>query len=377
MNNKSEKKSNANYSIRAFSDVTKLLRAKSDVLENILASLGDGLSIQDLNMHILYQNQFMIDNFGSHIGEYCYKIYESRDEPCIGCPILEAYSTDKTSKALRVGISKEGEKFRFENIATTLRNDKGEIIAGVEVARVVEEREQALEKLEESLKQLEQLSSKLSQSNGMKDLLLDIITHDVKNPAGVILSGVELLKQDNLDEELIELIQKSCEDLLTIISRATALSKVAMDEDLKTEELNLYNIIEEITDSFKSALNYYDMNVDNKIPSGQLIQANPIIEEVFSNYISNAIKYASFGKKITIECIEKEKYLEIYVKDLGDTIPVDKREAVFIRNFQLAETKGRGLGLSIVKKIAESHHGIAWVEANVPKGNCFAIKIPL
>jgi signal transduction histidine kinase len=377
MKSKSEKLSDANHAIRAFSDATKLLKAKSDVLENILASMGDGLSIHDLDMRIVYQNQFMIDNFGSHIGEYCYKIYEKRVEPCVGCPVIEAYNTGKTSKILRRGVTKDGEKFRFENIATILRNDEGETIAGVEVVRLVEERERALEELEGSLKKLEQLSSKLSQSNSMKDLLLDIITHDVKNPAGAICGTVELLKQDHLNEELFDIIQKSCENLFKIISRATALSKVTMDENLITEELNLHNMIEELIDGFKSSLSYHNMTVDNEIPFGQLIQANPIIEEVFSNYISNAIKYASSGKKITIGCMENGKYLDIYVKDLGETIPADKREAVFIRNFQLAETKGRGLGLSIVKKIAEAHHGSVWVEANMPKGNCFAIKIPL
>jgi signal transduction histidine kinase len=211
----------------------------------------------------------------------------------------------------------------------------------------------------------------------MKDLLLDIITHDVKNPAGTILGAVGLLKKNELDEELLEIIQKSCENLLNIISHATTLSKVAMDEMLNTEELNLHNMVEEIAGGFMSSLSYYNMTLDNKIPSDQLIRANPIIEEVFTNYISNAIKYASSGEKIIIECKENGKYLDIYVKDFGETIPIDKREAVFIRNFQLAETKGRGLGLSIVKKIAEAHHGSAWVEANTPKGNCFAIRIPL
>ncbi len=377
MKNEIKKSSNTNDAIKALSDITKLLKAKSDVLEDILASMGDGLSIQDLDMRILYQNKFMIDNFGPHIGEYCYKIYEKRNEPCSNCPIMEVYNIGGTCKALRVGITKDGEKFRFENIATILRNDEGEIIAGVEVIRLVEDRERALEKLKESLEKLEQLSSKLSQSNNMKDLLLDIITHDVKNPAGAILGTVELLKQDDLDKELFEMIQKSCENLLKIISHATTLAKVATDEDLTTEELNLHNMIEEITDSFKSSLNHHNIIVNNEIPSEQLIHANPIIEEVFSNYISNAIKYASSGKKILIECKENDKYLNIYVKDLGETIPTDKREAVFIRNFQLAETKGRGLGLSIAKKIAEAHHGFVWVEANIPKGNCFAIKLPL
>ncbi len=377
MKSKSEKSSNAGQAIKAFSDATKLLKAKSDVLENILASMGDGLSIQDLDMRIIYQNKFIVDNFGSHIGDYCYKIYENRDEPCEGCPVIDSFNNGKTSKALRVGVTKEGEKFRFENIATVLRDDDGKIIAGVEVVRLVEERERALEKLEDSLNDLEQLSSKLSQSNNMKDLLLDIITHDVRNPAGAILGAVELLKHDEMDEEIFGMIQKSCENLLKIISHATTLSKVAMDEDMVIEELDLYNMIEEVTESFRSSLSYYDMEVDNEIPPGFMIRANPVIEEVFSNYISNAIKYASSGKKITIGCEENGKYLEIYVKDLGETIPADKREAVFIRSFQLAETKGRGLGLSIVKKIAESHHGSVWVEPNIPKGNSFVISIPL
>ncbi len=377
MNNESHITTNDTPAIKSYSNITKLLKVKSDVLENILASMGDGLSIQDRDMHIVYQNKFMIDNFGSHIGEYCYKIYEKRVDPCVGCPIIEAFNTGKTNKALRVGVTRDGDKFRFENIATILRDDEGEIIAGVEVVRLVEERERALERLEESLKNLDQLSSKLSQSNNMKDLLLDIITHDVKNPAVAISGAVEFLQQDTLDEELFEIIQKSCENLLKIISRATSLSKVAMDEEVITEKLNLHNMIEEIINGFKSSLSFHNITVDNEIPSEQVIQANPIIEEVFSNYISNAIKYASSGKKIIIECMEDGKYLDIFVKDFGETIPADKREAVFIRNFQLAETKGRGLGLSIAKKIAVAHHGYVWVEPNKPKGNCFAIKIPL
>jgi signal transduction histidine kinase len=372
----SEKLLNFDNPIKAFSDAAKLLRAKSNVLESILASIGDGLSIQDMDMHIVYQNKFIIDNFGSNIGEYCYKVYEKRDQPCDGCPVIAATNSGQPCKALRVGTTKHGEKFRFENVATALRDDKGRIIAGVEVIRMVEDREQALEKLEESLKELEQVSLKLSQSNSMKDMLLDIITHDVKNPAGTILGAVDLLKQDSIDNEILEIIQKSCENLLKIISHATTLSKVVMEEGIKTTELNLHDIIEEVINGFKSYL-IDNMIVENKVPYGQMIQANPIIEEVFSNYISNAIKYASSGGKITIECNKNGNDLDIFVKDLGETIPADKRETVFIRNVQLAVTKGSGLGLSIVKKIAEAHHGLAWVEANVPRGNSFAIKLPL
>jgi diguanylate cyclase (GGDEF)-like protein/PAS domain S-box-containing protein len=141
-------------SSRTFREAASLLEGKPDVLDNIMASMGDGLSIQDLDLRIVYQNKFMIDNFGAHIGEHCYKIYERREKPCDGCPILEAYKTGNPVKKLRIGTTKNGESFRFENIASVLRTDEGKIVAGMELVRIVEDRERALDELRLAMEQL-------------------------------------------------------------------------------------------------------------------------------------------------------------------------------------------------------------------------------
>ena len=60
-----------------FDEATQLLEGKSQLLDNIMDSIGDGLSIQDRNMRIVYQNKVIIESFGSHIGEQCYKVYEA------------------------------------------------------------------------------------------------------------------------------------------------------------------------------------------------------------------------------------------------------------------------------------------------------------
>jgi len=156
MKKESETPSNNPPSDETFAEAAKLLEGKSNILDNILASMGDGLSIQDRNMRIVYQNKFMIDHFGSHIGEFCYNIYERRESLCEGCPIVEAYRTEKVTKALRVGITKDGEQFRFENIASVLRNHQGEIVAGIELVRIVEDRERALDELRAAMERLEQ-----------------------------------------------------------------------------------------------------------------------------------------------------------------------------------------------------------------------------
>ena len=144
-----------------FENAQKMVADVPKLLDNIMHSMGDGLSIQDRNMRIVYQNQFIIDHFGSHIGEYCYSTYEMRNVACDGCPILQTFRTGKVTKALRVGITKEGNSFRFENIASPLMNEQGEIVAGMELCRIVEDREKALDDLRMTMERLQQVKEEL------------------------------------------------------------------------------------------------------------------------------------------------------------------------------------------------------------------------
>ena len=250
-----------------------------------------------------------------------------------------------------------------------------EFVSG-QIADAITKRRNA-DSLRNSERKYRQLSMELSQSNSMKDLLLDIITHDLKNPAGVIHGVVVMMSAENPDDEMVQMVRTSSDSLLKVIANATTLSKVSMDEEIKKETLDLYQLINDILGEFKSSLAYNEMEATNSIPADQKIHANPIIEEVFKNYISNAIKYAAHGKKIVVDCDESDGSLIIRVKDFGTTIDEEKRDAVFIRNLQLGKTAGRGLGLAIVKRIAEAHGGSVWVEPNTPAGNVFGLRLPV
>lgn len=135
----------------------EILKDKEKLLTNVMTSMGDGLSIQDLDMRIVFQNKFMLDLFGDHKGEYCYKIYEKRNKLCEGCPIQLAYKDGKTHKALRVGRTKDG-SFRFENIASVLKDKEGEIVAGMELCRIVEDREKAFDDLKKKNEEIERFN---------------------------------------------------------------------------------------------------------------------------------------------------------------------------------------------------------------------------
>ena len=133
-----------------FTKALELLKDKNNLLDILMTAMGDGLSIQDVNMRIIYQNKFMIDNFGDHAGEYCFSVYEKREKICEGCPIQATFKDGKAHQALRVGITKDGKPFRFENISTALTDKNGKIIAGMELCRMVEEREKAKDDLQKS-----------------------------------------------------------------------------------------------------------------------------------------------------------------------------------------------------------------------------------
>ncbi len=226
-------------------------------------------------------------------------------------------------------------------------------------------------------KALRELADQLTQANGMKELLLDVITHDLRNPAGVISSVTELLENEDSSNELFEVLRGSSDSLLKVIDNATVLSKLSIGEEIGRYELDLVPILIEIAKEFNSQLSTSDMKINLKLPPTQVVFANPIISEIPKNYISNAIKYASEGGSIDIKLgVENEGRVVLRIEDHGTPIPTEKREAIFERSVQLekGEKKGRGLGLAIVKRIADSHSAEVGTEKSEQGGNCFFLK---
>jgi DNA-binding response OmpR family regulator len=107
--------------------------------ESIIAAIGDGISIQDRDLRIVYQNQIHISTFGDHRGEKCYQAYRHIETPCDPCPVLISFKD---------GLIHSNEMFKpvgdgtacFEVTTSPLRDAAGDIIAGIEVVRNVDQR---------------------------------------------------------------------------------------------------------------------------------------------------------------------------------------------------------------------------------------------
>lgn len=212
----------------------------------------------------------------------------------------------------------------------------------------------------------------------MKGMLLDVITHDIKNPAGVISGMMEIMEAESPEDEMVDIIAGSARSLMNIIDSAAGLVQASMGESIEKETLNLTEMIQSIGSEFTMLFRSNNLTLEYEISENLLVQGNPILGEVIRNYLSNAAKYAVAGKRIIIHTKEEPDSIRVIVKDNGETIPEEKRSIIFDRSQQLANgiKRGRGLGLSIVKKIIEAHGGEAGVIPNEPQGNSFYFQIP-
>ena len=119
-------------------------KARTDA---VIAAIGDGISIQDRDFKIVYQNQIYKDLVGEHLGEYCYKAYARSDAVCEDCHMDISFLDGGIHTVEKCFASSQG-MMSFEITVSPLKNAQGEVIAGIEVIRNITKRKQTEEKIQ-------------------------------------------------------------------------------------------------------------------------------------------------------------------------------------------------------------------------------------
>jgi PAS domain S-box-containing protein len=221
----------------------------------------------------------------------------------------------------------------------------------------------------------------LCHSNELKDLFTDIMRHDLLNPAGNVRGFADLLFEDEDDEKkkkFIDSIRRNNNKLIEMIEVAAKFAKIESTEEMELQKMDLADLIRTVIDQFEHILEDRQMTIDMKANSTYYSMVNPIVEEIFANYISNAIKYSPEGTVITVNIIDVNYDWKVEVTDSGEGIPDKYKSHVFDRFKRANKTgvKGTGLGLAIVKKIADILNGEVGVENNPNgQGSRFWVKL--
>ncbi len=114
-------------------------KARSD---SIIAAIGDGISIQDRDFRILYENEAQKKLVGEHVGELCYLAYEKKEARCEGCGVAQVFKDGGTHVVERSAPTDKG-LVHVEITASPLRDSQGNIIAGIEIVHNITERKKA------------------------------------------------------------------------------------------------------------------------------------------------------------------------------------------------------------------------------------------
>ncbi len=135
-------------------EISKLLDRCS--IQTIIDAIGDPISIQDRNFHVLYQNKAHRDIIGEHVGETCYRAYVNKYAVCDDCPLAITFRDGGVHTAEKDGAI-EKEILRVEITSSPLLDNSGNIIAGIEVVRDITSRiktEEGLRRAEEQFRTL-------------------------------------------------------------------------------------------------------------------------------------------------------------------------------------------------------------------------------
>ncbi|MFA5962317.1 MAG: HAMP domain-containing sensor histidine kinase [Parcubacteria group bacterium] len=256
---------------------------------------------------------------------------------------------------------------------------------------------------------LEFANEELKRMDQVKNEFINIASHQLRTPVTVIKGTIAMLidgTMDSFDAETKKKFYagaqfkcKKLEDIINDILSATALTNKKFNAmDTEVEKINLREFFDKMIDGFKPET----MEREIELSLGKLDKSTPDIfgqkqylEEVFSNLITNAIKYTPSPKMtpdirdkragkaiIKINSRKEGENIIFSVKDNGIGIPVEAIPNLFqkfvrAKNAVDMYTDGTGLGLFIIREIVEGHGGKVWVKSQLGKGSEFFVQLPI
>lgn len=285
-----------------------------------------------------------------------------------------------------------------ENHEHVFNNQRARKFAELQASYELEKKEKEAEiyrlkniELADVYTKMEQQNKELYRTNQSKDYILNIVSHDLKNSVGAIVSIVDMIPQqnDNIVRRCLSMISNSAEKSLELVKSILTASKIELDDfKLELSPYSMQHFFSEHIEHLKLMAGAKSHTFSLFLPS---ITATCAIDpgrfwEIVSNLISNAVKFTPEKGSIIIKCrittVKKNNYFTISIIDSGIGIPKHHLPRVFDK-FTSARRVGTdgepttGLGLSIVKRLITLHNGIISIKSEENQGTKVTIKIPI
>ena len=232
---------------------------------------------------------------------------------------------------------------------------------------------------------LRRYAAELKVRNEELDAFAHTVAHDLKNPIGLVMGYADLLLKDRavaLDHDLVESLQivaRIGRKMNNIVDELLLLAQVR-NEEVQTEPLDMGSLVDQARQRLTHVIQ--ESGAEIILPPAWPTASGygPWIEEVWANYLSNALKYGGHPPCVELGAIgQPDGQVRFWVRDYGPGLTQEQQTRLFVPFTRLNRTcKGHGLGLSIVRRIIEKLGGQVGVEsAGVPsQGSLFYFTLP-
>ena len=226
--------------------------------------------------------------------------------------------------------------------------------------------------------------------NEQHDAFINAVTHELKTPVASLRLYLQTLQTREVAEEkrreFYEIMLADSDRLMTTIDQVLRAARTASTKPAMTADVDLREIVSECVAIAQTrhhlkpeALDF----VDSAGRSTAVLGEAEDLRAAVNNLIDNAVKYSGPNPMITVEFADSgPNHLSVRVRDNGVGIPATELKRIFKRFYRVPNAmalriKGTGLGLFIVRSVAERHGGRAWAESDGPgQGSTFTLELP-
>jgi PAS domain S-box-containing protein len=222
----------------------------------------------------------------------------------------------------------------------------------------------------------------------LQEEFVSLVSQELKNPLTAILGFAQLLGRP----EILEDPMKRRATLRALEARGRQMSSLVDDLllasrvqegglQLEREPVDLVRLVTEAVTRFEQLQTgrSFVIDVDTRMPPAEVDPRR--VEQALDNLLSNALKHAPEGDRVLIGVVQEGEDAVVSVTDSGPGIPAEAADRVFDRFFTAsvggAASRGAGLGLFLVRMIAEAHGGSVEVESEPGRGSTFTLRLPL
>lgn len=223
----------------------------------------------------------------------------------------------------------------------------------------------------------------------LKSHMIRMASHDLKNPLGIMMGYVELIRNDVANEnmpdiELVEGAMRAIKKMDKLIEELLDAKRLERETQYRKALVNTENLIVQAVAEFEEQVAKKKIElVDNtSIELPPIAGDGAQLKHAMINLISNAIKYTPEKGSITIHASADGNRFHFSVEDTGIGIPENMQEGIFNQLYrairpEIADIQGTGVGLSLVKEIVERHNGQVWFRSRDGEGSVFGFWVPI